>query len=161
LQNAVVKIMDKVQSKIQNRPQNRPKRRLKIIVLAGLALLAACALSAYGLRDYATYFHSPHDIATNPPEPHRYIRVGGMVVTNSLVSEDSQPPSYGFTLTDGKAELRVVYTGLLPDLFRDGQGIVIEGTLPNPQKPFVATRVLAKHDEYYMPREVERAMNKP
>jgi cytochrome c-type biogenesis protein CcmE len=138
--------------------QNRPRQRLKIIILAGCVLIAACGLSAYGLRGYATYFHSPSDIAQRTPDPQNYIRVGGMVVTNSLTSLDTQPPTYGFTLTDGKHELQVSYTGILPDLFRDGQGIVIEGTLPDPQKPFQATRVLAKHDEYYMPREVERAM---
>lgn len=142
----------------KTKAQNRPRQRLKIIMLAGCALIAACGLSAYGLRGYATYFHSPSDIAQRTPDPHRLIRVGGMVVTNSLTTEDSQPPTYGFTLTDGKHNLRVTYTGILPDLFRDGQGIVIEGHLPDPQQAFVATRVLAKHDEYYMPREVERAM---
>jgi cytochrome c-type biogenesis protein CcmE len=140
--------------------KHKPRQRLKIILLAGCVLIAACGLSAYGLRGYATYFQSPTDLVENNPAPNRYIRVGGMVVADSMIAQESHPPTYLFTLTDNKNELRVAYKGILPDLFRDGQGIVIEGTWPDPSRPFVATRVLAKHDEYYMPREVERAMQK-
>ncbi|HEY1096970.1 MAG TPA: cytochrome c maturation protein CcmE [Alphaproteobacteria bacterium] len=140
--------------------KNRPKQRLKIILLAGFALGAAVALSAYGLRGYATYFHSPSDLVSRPPQPDQYIRLGGMVVDGSIDQQDTQPPSYAFTLTDHKAEINVTYQGILPDLFRDGQGVVVEGKLPQPGEAFIATRVLAKHDEYYMPREVERALKK-
>ena len=141
--------------------KNRPRQRLKIIILAGVVLCFAAALSAYGLRSYTTYFHSPSNLLANPPQPQQYLRIGGMVVENSTRETNNTPPVHIFALSDGQAQITVHYQGMLPDLFREKQGIVVEGTLPDPAKPFVATRVLAKHDEYYMPREIERTLKKP
>jgi cytochrome c-type biogenesis protein CcmE len=140
--------------------KNKPRQRLRLILICAVVLSAAAVLSAYGLRSYATYFHSPSDLANNPPAPQLHLRIGGLVVEGSLKQNNEQPPQYAFSLTDGKAQVDVIYNGLLPDMFRDNQGIVAEGTLPDPAKPFQADRILAKHDEYYMPREVERSLKK-
>ena len=138
--------------------KNRPRQRLIIIAVAGVILVIAALLSAYGLRSYAAYFQSPTDIVQNPPAPEQLIRIGGLVVEKSLVQIQNNPPYYSFQLTDGKTKIYVIYQGVLPDLFRDNQGIVAEGYLPAADKPLQATRVLAKHDEYYRPPEVERAL---
>lgn len=138
--------------------RRRPRQRLKLILLIGFVLGVATALSAYGLRDYATYFRSPTDIHNQAPSPQTLIRVGGMVVEGSFKQGDDKSNHYSFQIGDGQNILDVTYDGILPDLFREKQGIVIEGYLRDPSKPFEATRVLAKHDEYYMPAEVKRAM---
>jgi cytochrome c-type biogenesis protein CcmE len=133
---------------------SRRQRRLILIglCLAVLALAAALALSA--LRDTIVFFHSPSEIAEKKIEPGTRIRIGGLVKEGTLKREGLQA---NFEVTDGGASLPVVYSGVLPDLFREGQGVVAEGAL-EPGGTFRADTVLAKHDENYMPREVVDAL---
>lgn len=132
----------------------RKQRRLTLIglALAILGLAAALALSA--LRDNIVFFHSPTEIAAKKVEPGARIRLGGLVKQGSVKREGLQAR---FEVTDGNASLPVLYVGVLPDLFREGQGVVAEGAM-EPGGTFRADTVLAKHDENYMPREVVDAL---
>ena len=134
----------------------RRRRRLVLIGIgfAVLGLAAALALSA--LRDTIVFFHSPSEIAEKKIEPGTRIRIGGLVKEGSLKRDGLQAR---FDVTDGGASLPVTYSGVLPDLFREGQGVVAEGAL-EPGGTFRADTVLAKHDENYMPREVVDALKK-
>jgi len=133
----------------------RKQRRLMTIGLAGVVLVAAAGLVFYALSDRITFFTTPSDIAAKLPEPGQRVRLGGMVEAGSLVKEaDGQ---VAFVVTDGAATVPVSYRGLLPDLFREGQGVVTEGTV-GPDGHFTADTILAKHDETYMPREVVDAL---
>ena len=135
---------------------SRRQRRLVLIglCLAVLGLAAALALSA--LRDTIVFFHSPSEIAAKKIELGTRIRIGGLVKEGSLKRDGVQAR---FEVTDGGASLPVSYSGVLPDLFREGQGVVAEGAL-EPGGTFRADTVLAKHDENYMPREVVDALKK-
>jgi cytochrome c-type biogenesis protein CcmE len=135
---------------------SRRQRRLIVIglSLAVLGLAAALALSA--LRDTIVFFHSPSEVAEKKIEPGTRIRIGGLVKQGSLKRDGVQAR---FEVTDGGASLPVSYSGVLPDLFREGQGVVAEGAL-EPGGTFRADTVLAKHDENYMPREVVDALKK-
>jgi cytochrome c-type biogenesis protein CcmE len=132
----------------------RKQRRLTLIglALAVLGLAAALALSA--LRDNIVFFHSPTEIAARKVEPGARIRLGGLVKQGSVKREGLQAR---FEVTDGNASLPVLYVGVLPDLFREGQGVVAEGAM-EAGGTFRADTVLAKHDENYMPREVVDAL---
>jgi cytochrome c-type biogenesis protein CcmE len=132
----------------------RKQRRLTLIglALAILGLAAALALSA--LRDNIVFFHSPTEIAAKKVEPGARIRLGGLVKQGSVKREGLQAR---FEVTDGNASLRVLYVGVLPDLFREGQGVVAEGAM-EVGGTFRADTVLTKHDENYMPREVVDAL---
>lgn len=130
----------------------RKKRRIQMI-LAGAALLSvATALVIYAGRDAFEFFRSPSDIALDPPRPGERFRLGG------LVKEDSwqRGRTHSFVVTDTNADFSVRYEGILPDLFREGQGTVVTGQIEG--GVFVATEVLAKHDETYMPAEVVDAL---
>lgn len=133
----------------------KAKRRLWIIAAAGLVLAGAAGLASLALRDAMVFFYAPGEIAENPPEAGQHIRVGGLVVEGSV----ERPAAGGanFAVTDGRADLRIVYHGSLPDLFREGQGIVAEGSFDQ-AGVFRAETVLAKHDESYMPPEVADAL---
>jgi cytochrome c-type biogenesis protein CcmE len=135
----------------------RKQRRLILIgsSLGVLALAAALVLSA--LRDSIVFFNSPTDIAEKHIAPGTRMRVGGLVKTGSLQRGDNL--QIRFEVTDGKSDIAVRYQGIVPDLFREGQGVVAEGKL-EPGGIFVADTVLAKHDERYMPREVVDALKK-
>jgi cytochrome c-type biogenesis protein CcmE len=135
---------------------SRRQRRLILIglSLAVLGLAAALALSA--LRDTIVFFHSPSEVAEKKIGPGTRIRIGGLVKEGSLKRDGVQAH---FEVTDGGASLPVTYSGVLPDLFREGQGVVAEGAL-EPGGTFRADTVLAKHDENYMPREVVDALKK-
>jgi len=135
---------------------SRRQRRLILIglSLAVLGLAAALALSA--LRDTIVFFHSPSEVAEKKIGPGTRIRIGGLVKEGSLKRDGVQAR---FEVTDGGASLPVSYSGVLPDLFREGQGVVAEGAL-EPGGTFRADTVLAKHDENYMPREVVDALKK-
>ncbi|HEX6441796.1 MAG TPA: cytochrome c maturation protein CcmE [Stellaceae bacterium] len=134
------------------------KRRRLIAVLAGLVMLGgATALVLAAFNDNLVFFYSPTDLAQKPVDPERRIRIGGLVEDQSLVREDGR--KVAFRVTDGKSDLRVVYDGMLPDLFREGQGVVAEGKLRG-DGVFVASSVLAKHDEKYMPPEVADALKR-
>jgi cytochrome c-type biogenesis protein CcmE len=135
----------------------RKRRRLITLLAALLALGTATALVLAAFNDNLVFFYSPSDLAEKAVGPERRIRIGGLVETNSLVKQ-ADGHAVAFRVTDGKTELRVVYDGILPDLFREGQGVVAEGKLRD--GVFVASNVLAKHDEKYMPPEVADALKK-
>jgi cytochrome c-type biogenesis protein CcmE len=140
----------------------RKKRRLIALVAALLALGTATALVLAAFNDNLVFFYSPSELAAKEAAkevaPGRRIRIGGLVEANSL-AKHVDGHAVSFRVTDGKAELPVVYDGILPDLFREGQGVVAEGKLGH-DGVFVASSVLAKHDEKYMPPEVADALKK-
>lgn len=123
-----------------------------IIVLIGASL--AVGLSLYALKDNVTYFHSPSDLQEEIPS--RVFRLGGMVKDGSMRRDGSL---VHFTITDHKAEMNVIYDGIPPDLFREGQGVIATGKM-NDSGIFLAQTLLAKHDENYMPPEVKKALEK-
>jgi cytochrome c-type biogenesis protein CcmE len=129
----------------------RKQRRLTLIGvgLAVLALAAALVLSA--LKESIVFFNSPTDLAEKQIVPGTRIRLGGLVKPGSLIRDDNL--LVRFAVTDGKREIVVVYQGIVPDLFREGQGVIAEGAL-DPQGTFKADTILAKHDERYMPKDV-------
>lgn len=132
----------------------KPKhQRLVLISAALIALIAAALLAAYALRNQASYFYVPADIASNPPEVGQAIRLGGMVEMGSIVTA-SDGITTNFVVQDGKGRVPVQFAGILPDLFVEGSGVVAEGRM-NAIGTFVADNLLAKHDENYMPRELE------
>lgn len=132
-----------------------PKQTRLTLLISGLALLAGViALALTALEDNLVYFRSPSEIAEQPSEIGKVIRVGGLVKQGSVkkIGQENR-----FIVTDGGAEIAVRHIGLLPDLFREGQGVVVEGSFETPQL-FAAKTVLAKHDENYMPPEVAEAL---
>ena len=136
----------------------RKKRRL-YLVFAGMVLLgAAAALVLSALRDNLVFFYSPTEILDREIEPRRRLRLGGLVVEGSL-ERNPGDGSVAFRVTDLSHEVPVTFRGLLPDLFREGQGVVAEGVLDR-NGMFRAADVLAKHDENYMPPEVAEALKK-
>jgi cytochrome c-type biogenesis protein CcmE len=135
----------------------RKQRRLTLIG-AGLGVLAvAVALILVALRDSIVFFNSPTDVAEKHLAPGTRIRLGGLVKTGTLVRGDHM--QVRFDVTDGSREVPVTYQGALPDLFREGQGVVAEGALDG-IGVFNADTILAKHDETYMPKEVADALKK-
>lgn len=136
---------------------NRRRRRL-LLIGGGIGVLAvAVALMLNAFRESIVFFNSPSDVAEKHIAPGTRIRLGGMVKTGSVVRSDNL--RIHFDVTDGNREIPVIYQGVLPDLFREGQGIVAEGTLDG-AGVFNADTILAKHDETYMPREVAEALKK-
>ena len=135
----------------------RKQRRLVLIgtSLGVLAIAAALVLGA--LRDSIVFFNSPTDVAEKSIPPGTRMRIGGLVKSGSLQRGDNLQVS--FAVTDGKTDISVRYQGIVPDLFREGQGVVAEGRLES-GRVFAADTVLAKHDERYMPREVVDALKK-
>jgi cytochrome c-type biogenesis protein CcmE len=135
----------------------RKQRRLTLIG-AGLGVLAlAVGLVLYALSGSIVFFNSPTDVVEKHVAPGSRIRLGGLVQPGSLKRGDNL--AVRFEVTDGKTTVPVTYTGILPDLFREGQGVVTEGTL-DAGGTFKADSVLAKHDENYMPKEVADALKK-
>lgn len=132
----------------------RRDQRLMMIAAAGAVLVLAAVLTFVGLRDSVVFFVAPSELAEKAEAGQR-IRLGGLVVEGTLRHEADGVVF--FNMTDGAAEVQVRYVGLLPDLFREGQGVVAEGRW-QPGAAFEAERVLAKHDETYMPREVAEAL---
>src|SRR4051812_3576073 len=134
------------------------KRRRMVMIVAALSVLGvAVALILSALQDSIVFFNSPTDIAEKHIGPGQRIRIGGLVAPGTLTRGDNLKVT--FQVTDGKNALSVAYAGLLPDLFREGQGVVAEGALA-PGGVFQADRVLAKHDENYMPKEIADALKK-
>jgi cytochrome c-type biogenesis protein CcmE len=135
----------------------RKQRRLALIgtALGILALAVGLILSA--LQDSIVFFNSPTDVVEKQVKPGVRIRIGGLVKEGSIERADNL--AVLFAVTDGRSTLPVTYRGLLPDLFREGQGVVAEGTLDG-SGTFRADSVLAKHDETYMPKEVADALRK-
>jgi cytochrome c-type biogenesis protein CcmE len=135
----------------------RKQRRLVLIGGAGAVLALAVALMLNALRDSIVFFNSPTDVVDKHVAPGARIRLGGLVKTGSVVRGDDL--KVRFAVTDGNRELPVAYQGVLPDLFREGQGVVAEGALGG-DGVFKADTILAKHDETYMPKEVADALKK-
>ena len=135
----------------------RKQRRL-ILIGSSLGVLAiAVGLVLSSLRDSIVFFNSPTDIADNKAAPGKRVRLGGMVKMGSLERGDNL--QIRFEVTDGNKDIPVNYRGIVPDLFREGQGVIAEGAL-DPTGVFRADTVLAKHDETYMPKEVADALKK-
>lgn len=132
----------------------KPKhQRLILVVLALIALIGAGLLASWALRNQASYFYVPVEMVADPPEFGRAVRLGGMVEEGSI-----QTAADGITLSfivgDGEARVPVSFTGIAPDLFVEGSGVVAEGSLRE-DGIFIASNLLAKHDENYMPRELQ------
>ena len=133
----------------------RKQRRLALIGVAGGVLVVAAGLILYALTDRIVFFNSPTDVLANDLAPGSRIRLGGLVAEGSVARGDGGRIS--FAVTDGNATVPVAYVGILPDLFREGQGVVTEGVIAA-DGSLAADTVLAKHDENYMPREVVEAL---
>ncbi len=138
----------------------RKHRRLAVLAACLLGLGGATALTLTALSDNMVFFVAPSDLASKPPRPGRSFRIGGLVEPGSVsqIRQDGKPVMQ-FRVTDGKAAATVYYAGVLPDLFREGQGVVVLGML-RPDGEIAASEVLAKHDETYMPPEVADALKK-
>jgi cytochrome c-type biogenesis protein CcmE len=143
----------------RTRPPRARKRRRLYAVLAGVTMLGvAAALVLFALEDSLVFFYSPSDLQTKQVEAGQRIRVGGLVAEGSVKTlPDGVTTS--FVVTDMQQSVTIRFRGVLPDLFREGQGVVAEGRLDAEGK-FDATEVLAKHDEQYMPPEVADALKR-
>ncbi|MGJ8604871.1 MAG: cytochrome c maturation protein CcmE [Marivita sp.] len=132
----------------------KKQRRIQVVALATVALILSTALIGYGMRDGINFFRSPSQIMAEPPSPNETFRIGGLVSEGSIVR--GQGSTVSFSVTDGGATVPVVYTGVLPDLFTENEGMV--GTGRYVDGVFEASEILAKHDEEYMPAEVVDAL---
>jgi len=136
---------------------SRKQRRLSLIGAAFAVLAVAVALVLFALKDSIVFFNSPTELVEKQIKPGQRVRIGGLVKEGSVARGNNL--AVRFEVTDGKSTVGVAYRGLLPDLFREGQGVVAEGAL-DAEGIFEADSVLAKHDESYMPREVADALKK-
>ena len=136
----------------------RKRRRMWLVVVGVVLLGAATTLVLLALGDSVALFRSPSELTADPPPPDRLLRIGGLVETGS-VAKEADGVTVNFRVTDNAATVPVRFRGLLPDLFREGQGVVAAGKLGR-DGVFVADEVLAKHDENYMPPEVVEALKK-
>ncbi|WP_170940956.1 cytochrome c maturation protein CcmE [Antarctobacter heliothermus] len=132
----------------------KKQRRIQIIALAVAALIVSTGLIGYAMRDGINFFRSPSQVMEEPPSPAEVFRIGGLVEEGTLIRGDGE--QIRFSVTDGGATVPVVYTGVLPDLFEENQGMV--GTGRYVDGVFEASEILAKHDETYMPKEVVDAL---
>ena len=138
----------------------RKKRRLWIVLACGVGLGSAAALGLSAFSDNLVFFVAPSDLPAHSRGPGRTLRLGGLVEAGSIKrGGDKGHPIAQFRITDGRAAVDVTYSGILPDLFREGQGAVTLGVLL-PDGTFRASEVLAKHDETYMPRDVADALKR-
>jgi cytochrome c-type biogenesis protein CcmE len=135
----------------------RRGRRLALIAAALAVVGGAAGLALYALSDSIVFFYSPSEVVEKALRPGARLRVGGLVKSGSVVKSAGE--RVAFVVTDGANNVSVSYQGLLPDLFREGQGVVAEGLLAAPDQ-LRADTILAKHDERYMPREVVEALKK-
>jgi cytochrome c-type biogenesis protein CcmE len=135
-------------------PKIQPKhQRLVLIVIALIALIGAALLAVWGLRSQASYFYVPSEILSARPDPSRGVRLGGMVEKGSLRTE-ADGVTIAFVVQDGEARVPVRFKGIVPSLFVEGSGVVAEGRLAR-NGTFEADNLLAKHDENYVPRELQ------
>lgn len=132
----------------------KKRRRVQVIIVAFVSLALATALIGYAMRDGINLFRSPAQVIAEPPAETEVFRMGGLVEPGTLVRGESE--TVRFSVTDGGASIPVTYTGILPDLFKEGQGMVGQGRYIN--GTFEAIEILAKHDESYMPKEVIEAL---
>lgn len=136
-----------------NQPIKAKHQRLVLVLVALAALIGAGLLAAWALRSQASFFYLPAEMAAQPPEVGRAVRLGGMVEVGSIQRE-ADGVTIRFVITDGKARVPVRFTGIVPDLFKENSGAVAEGKR-GPDGTFVADNLLAKHDEKYVPREMK------
>ena len=132
----------------------KKQRRIQIILVAAVALVVATALIGYAMRDGINFFRAPSQVIAEPPTPSEVFRIGGLVAEGTLKRSDGE--TVRFSVTDGGATVPVTFTGVLPDLFEENQGMVGTGRYIN--GVFEASEILAKHDESYMPKEVVDAL---
>lgn len=132
----------------------KKQRRIQIVAAAAVSLIAATAIIGYAMRDGINFFRSPTQVIESPPSANETFRIGGLVLEDSLKIGENN--NVTFAVTDGNGVVPVTYTGILPDLFGEGEGMVGTGNLVN--GVFEASEILARHDETYMPREVVDAL---
>ena len=132
----------------------RKQKRLSVIVGLGAVLAVALGLILFALRDQIVFFYSPSEMHEKNVAVGTAVRLGGLVKEGSVVKTGQET---AFVVSDGQTEMTTRYSGILPDLFKEGQGVVVEGALAA-DGSFAATNVLAKHDENYMPKEVVDAL---
>ncbi len=132
----------------------KKQRRIQLIAVAVVALIGSTALIGYGMRDGINFFRAPTQVVAEPPAPTEVFRIGGLVEEGTL--NRGQGEQTTFSVTDGGASVPVTFTGVLPDLFGENEGMVGTGRLVN--GVFEATEILARHDETYMPKEVVDAL---
>lgn len=132
----------------------KKQRRIQVLALTTVALIVATVLIGYAMRDGINYFRSPSQVAEAAPQPNEVFRLGGLVEEGTLVR--GQGETVSFSVTDGGASVAVTFTGVLPDLFEENQGMIGTGRFVN--GVFEASEILAKHDETYMPKEVADAL---
>ena len=132
----------------------KKQRRIQVVAILTVALIGATALIGYAMRDGINFFRSPSEVTEAPPPPNEVFRIGGLVEEGTLVR--GQGKTITFFVTDTNASVKVAYTGVLPDLFGEGEGMVGTGSYVN--GVFQATEILARHDEQYMPAEVVDAL---
>lgn len=132
----------------------KKQRRIQLIAVAVVALIGSTALIGYGMRDGINFFRAPAQVIAEPPAPTEVFRIGGLVEEGTLIR--GQGEQISFSVTDGGASVAVTYTGVLPDLFGENEGMVGTGRYIN--GVFEATEILARHDETYMPKEVVDAL---
>jgi cytochrome c-type biogenesis protein CcmE len=136
----------------------RKRRRLYVVIAAMLCLAVATALALLAFQDSIVFFRSPTEIEAMKPGPDQRLRLGGLVEEKS-VRRLADGATTAFRVTDLNRSVEVTYRGILPDLFREGQGVVADGRM-TPEGVFAASSVLARHDENYMPKEVAEALKK-
>jgi len=134
-------------------PLKAKHQRLVLLAIAMVALIGAAILAVWALRSQASYFYVPSDLVANPPETGRAVRLGGMVEKGSMKTA-ADGVTVDFIVGDGKARVPVRFSGIRPELFVEGSGVVAEGHL-EPGGTFIADNLLAKHDEKYVPRELK------
>lgn len=139
-------------------PIKAKHQRLTLALLAVAAIVGAALLAMSALKDQAAYFYTPSDAKRDRVETGRAVRLGGMVADKSIVRA-KDGVTIDFTVTDGAETVPVRFTGIVPDLFKEKSGVVAEGAF-QPDGRFVATNILAKHDERYMPPQVAGSMHK-
>lgn len=132
----------------------KKQRRIQIIAVAAVALTLSTALIGYALRDGINFFRAPSQVVEEPPSPNEVFRIGGLVEEGTLIRGEGE--TVRFSVTDGGASVPVEYTGVLPDLFGENEGMVGTGRYIN--GVFQASEILARHDETYMPAEVVDAL---
>ena len=133
----------------------KKKRRIQLIAIGFVLILGASAAIGYGFREGIELYRSPSQIAEHPPSAGERFRLGGMVVEGSWEKGETNR----FVITDFESEFPVVYKGIVPDLFGEGTGTIVTGQIED--GVFIATEVLAKHDESYMPKEVADSLRNP
>ncbi|MCC3861953.1 cytochrome c maturation protein CcmE [Pseudemcibacter aquimaris] len=143
---------------VNTRAQKRKKKRMYLVLTSMTILVLAVGLVLTALQDSISLFLDPTELKERNLDDGQRVRLGGLVAEDSFI-KDADGLTYHFDITDGAETVSVVYKGSLPDLFREGQGVVVEGEVSN-QGPFKATEVLAKHDENYMPKEVVDSLKK-